>query len=697
MRSTSGGGGLLAVAVLAIIAMLVVPLPPVLLDILLAFDVFGAASVLIVALCVRDPLELSAFPSLLLIATLFRLSLDVSATRLILTQGDIPGGVGSVIPAFGEFVMRGNLVVGFLLFVILIVVQLVVVANGAQRVAEVAARFTLDAMPGKQMAIDADLHAGLIDAGGARARRRAVQAEADFYGAMDGAGKFVRGDALAAIIIVAVNLVAGISIGVIGRHLDIGTAAQTFALLSVGNALATTLPAFLLSTAMGIMVTRAASDVGLGADFARQLMAHPSALRTVGTAMLALALVPGMPHAAFGMLSILGFVAGHYAAKAQVRRLLARAVAETEHRRTQERKPEAAVALVGVDHLCIDVGEALLPLLEEPAGSALLGRIASLRRSLATELGLVIPGVRVRDDLRLPARGFAIRVRDRVVAQAELHPDRGFAIGQPATLSHLPGEATVDPVTGTPAVWLDVGRTEEHLNAGTGQSAPIVVDPIAVLTSKLGAVARIHAASLLGRQEVQVLLDHVRRTHPAAVKGVVPEIVGLGVVQRVLQHLLAEKVSVRDIVAILETIADEAESTKDAGRIAEAVRLRLAPAICSSLAGDDNRIRAAILDHELEARLNAATIVTDRGTMLGLQSDAAQELAECLRAVTMRTKGRPIIVCSQSVRMPLARFTEACDFAITVVGLAEIAPGYVVDVAEVIRVDPAQSRNSGTS
>ena len=447
----------LACAVLSIVAMLVVPLPPALLDVLLSCDVMGAAAVLVVALSVEDPLELSAFPALLLVATLFRLGLDVSATRLILTQGAVQGGVGSVIPAFGDFVMRGNPVVGLLLFVILVVVQLVVVTNGAQRVAEVAARFTLDAMPGKQMAIDADLHAGIIDASGARARRRALQAEADFYGAMDGAGKFVRGDAVAALVIVAVNLVAGFAIGVVQDRMDVASAAQTFALLSIGNALATTLPAFLLSTAMGIMVTRAASDVALGEDIARQLFAHPGALRAVGAAMLALAAVPGLPHAAFGLLGVSGFVGGAAAARSIGRGRLQRAQDEAQRRRAQSRQPEQAVALLGVDHLAIDVGESLLPLLDEPAASALLSRIAAARHRLALDLGVVMPGVRVRDDARLPARGYAIRVRDRVVARGELHPDRPMAIGAPAVLSSLKGIETVDPVTGSDARWLEPG------------------------------------------------------------------------------------------------------------------------------------------------------------------------------------------------------------------------------------------------
>ena len=535
----SAAGAAFAVAVLAIIAMLIVPLPPWLLDILLALDIMGAAAVLVVALTLREALEFATFPTLLLVATLFRLSLDVSATRLILTQGGEPGGVGTVIPAFGDFVMRGSVVVGLLMFVILIVVQLVVVTNGAQRVAEVAARFTLDAMPGKQMAVDADLHAGIIDAADAKLKRASIQAEADFYGAMDGAGKFVRGDAIAALIIVGVNVVAGIGIGVVSKHMDISLATSTFTLLSVGNALVTTVPAFLLSTAMGVIVTRASSEQSLGEDLLRQAISHPAALRTVGASMLGLALVPGLPHVAFGVLGVLGLVGGNAAQRADQSRRTAALASERQRRRADASKPEGAVTLLGVEQLGIDLGEALLPLLDEPAGTALLQRIGGLRRALALELGIVLPGVHVKDDLRLPDRCFAIRVRDRVVTRGQLHADRALFVGTPAALSQLRGEAVEDPVTGYDAKWVP---SDERPQAS---AEAISVDPIAVLTSKLGMVAREHAATLLGRQEVQWLLDHVRRVNPAAIKGVVPELVGLGLVQRVLQHLARERVSIR--------------------------------------------------------------------------------------------------------------------------------------------------------
>ncbi len=662
--------------------MLVVPLPPPLLDVLLAFDIMFATAVLVVALSIQNPLELAAFPSLLLVTTLFRLSLDVSATRLILTQGDQAGGVGAVIPAFGDFVMRGNVAVGLLLFIILIVVQLVVVTNGAQRVAEVAARFTLDAMPGKQMAIDADLHTGLIDAAQARIRRRAVQAEADFYGAMDGAGKFVRGDAIAAIVIVFVNVVAGMAIGIFGKHLDVADALQTYPLLSIGNALATTLPAFLLSTAMGIMVTRAASDATLGVELVRQLLAHPAALRTVGVAMVALAFVPGLPHVVFGTLGLGTLATAAFSLRAQREQEIARFAQEANRQRAHEQRPEYAIALLGVEPLSIELGERLLPLLEQPAAAALLGRIALVRRAVALDLGVVVPGVRVRDDLALAPGAFTIRVRNRVVAQGALHSDRALAVGTPHALSRLPGEATIEPAGGLAGVWLSPDGRE-----ASDESGVLVVDPIAVLASALDRVVRSNAAALLGRQEVQSLLDNLKQTQPAAVKGVVPEMASLGLVQRVLQHLVREKVSVRDISAIVETIADEAENTRDVSIIGEAVRRRLAPSICASLAGSDNVIRVAALSIGLESIMAAALVHSERGPLLGLEPHIATRIAERLLAYQRDVGPRGVIVCSQSLRLALARFIEAFGGRLSVLGLAEVVPGYTVNVAETISTE----------
>jgi flagellar biosynthesis protein FlhA len=439
----------------------------------------------------------------------------------------------------------------------------------------------------------------------------------------------------------------------------------------------------LLSTAMGIMVTRAASDSGLGDDLARQLLSHPGALRAVGASMLLLAAVPGLPHLAFGLLGLVGIASGAAANRTVERRRLERTQEEARRRRAQARQPDQAVALLGVDQLAIDVGESLLSLLDEPAAGALLGRIAVLRHRMALELGIVIPGVRVRDDARLPARGFAIRVRDRVVARGELHADRALAIGPPAALSTLKGLEIADPVTGIAARWLDPAGLHQVDGA-------IVVDPVAVLTSKLAVIAREHAASLLGRQEVQNLVDHVRKSSPAVVKGVIPEIAGIGLVQRVLQQLAREGVSIRDIVAILESIADEVERTKDVAVIGEAARRKLAPSICASLADGGGQIEAAVLTPAYEARLIDATIADERGPALALDVDDAAALAARMHALAPANGRRIVICCAQPVRLPLARFAELCDAKVSVLGFAEVAAGYAILPKETL--EPAASK-----
>lgn len=418
-------------ALLGIVAILIVPLPPVLLDALLAVDIFGAALILLLSVTVEEPLEFSAFAPALLLATLFRLALDVSATRLILTHGAQPDGVGAVIPAFGAFVVQGNLVVGIIIFAILVIIQFVVIASGSQRVAEVAARFTLDAMPGKQMAIDADLHAGALDGDAARRKRELVQREADFYGAMDGAGKFVKGDAIAAMAIVGLNLVGGVIVGVAYHGLSPLDALNTFALLSIGNALVTTLPAFLISIAMGMMVTRVASEGALGADLAAQLFARPEILRSAGGLLVLLAFVPALPHGLFATLGIVAFVIAEFARRRSHQTVTNEQQAKSEAKRRAMRRPELALGLVGVDAIAIDIGSGIAQLLAAPLADALLDRVGEVRRALATEIGVVLPGVRLRDDLERDPASYAIRVRDRIVSEGQLDLSRMIAVADP--------------------------------------------------------------------------------------------------------------------------------------------------------------------------------------------------------------------------------------------------------------------------
>lgn len=470
--------------VLSIVGILVVPLPPPALDALLAFNIMGSGIVLLLAITLADPLEFAAFAPALLIATLFRLALDVSATRLILTQGNVEGGVGEIIPAFGALVVHGNLVVGLIVFAILITIQFIVIASGAGRVAEVAARFTLDAMPGKQMAVDAEMHAGLLDADGARRKRAAVQREADFYGAMDGAGKFVKGDAIAALVIVVLNLVGGIVVGIAYDGMSAFDAMSTFAILSIGNALVTTLPAFLLSTSMGLMVTRVAGDGSLGVDLATQVLERPGVLRAAGAFALALALVPALPHFLFGALGLGLFAVAQWAVRRDAARLSAESAMRERARRTAIRRPEMALALVGTDALAIDVGAELAALLAPPLADALLDRIGEVRRALAGDIGIVLPGVRLRDDLTRDPATYAIRVRDGIAGEGRLRLDRVLAVADEAVLRGLGGEAVREPVYGMPAAWLEPGRRDSAMEAGA-----LVFDPISIVGSHLGDCA----------------------------------------------------------------------------------------------------------------------------------------------------------------------------------------------------------------
>lgn len=664
-----------AVAVLGVVAILIVPLPPPLLDALLALNVFGSALVLLISLRVEEPLEFSAFAPSLLLATLFRLSLDVSATRLILTEGHQPGGVGALIPAFGAFVVRGNVVVGLIVFAILITIQFVVIASGAQRVAEVCARFTLDAMPGKQMAIDADLHAGLLDAETARRKRARVQREADFYAAMDGAGKFVKGDAVAALVIVVLNLLGGVVVGAAYHGMAPLDAIETFAILSIGNALLTTLPAFLISTALGLMVTRVAGDGALGVDLAAQLLARPDVLRVAAVLVLALAFVPSFPGPLFGSL---GLVALGGAALAERRGRQADALvgaAREQRRREAVRRPETAFALVGVDALAIEFGADLYALLASPNCDALLDRVGDVRRALASEIGLVIPGVRLRDDPLRDPRTYAIRVRDREVASGVVRLDRLVAVGAPESLATLAGEPTHEPVYGLAARWIAFEHRERAEHAGA-----LTFDAISIIGSHLAEIARTHAHELLGRQEFQTLVEHLRATHPSVVKDVGAELLPIAVAHRAFGALLRERVWPRDPVAVFEALVDAAATTRDPRELAEAARRAIVP---HQLRRDGTtRLRPLILapafDAEL-ARMWSADggLAPDPHTALHVREAAARYAAD--PAFVPHA-----IVTTAPLRPLLAEFLERTAPAVAVYAYAELPPEIGLDPVAVL-------------
>jgi flagellar biosynthesis protein FlhA len=663
-----------AAAVLSIVAILIVPLPPAILDALLALNIFGSALILLLSLRVEEPLEFS-FPPALLLATLFRLSLDVSATRLILTQGHLPDGVGAIIPAFGAFVVRGNIVVGLIVFAILITIQFIVIASGAQRVAEVSARFTLDAMPGKQMAIDADVHAGVLDADGARRKRARVQREADFYAAMDGAGKFVKGDAIAALVIVALNLAGGLVVGVFYHDMGPLDALQTFAILSIGNALVTTLPAFLISTSMGLMVTRVAGEGALAVDLAAQLIARPDALRTAGVLMAVLAFVPALPAPVFGALALAAF-GGASASGARRKRAddALRAAAE-RRRKDAVRRPESAFALVGVDALSIDVGTDLYALLAPPNADALLDRIGDVRRALAAETGIVIPGVRLRDDgLRAPDT-YAIRVRDRIAGEGRLLLDRLLAVAPEPVLAQIEGEPCLEPVYGLTAKSILPEARELAQAAGA-----LAFDAISIIGSHLSEIVRANAAELFGRQEFQTLLEHLRAQVPSIVKDVGSDALPVVTAHRAVGLLLRERAWPRDPITVFEAMLDAAPHAREPRELAEAVRRIIVP---QQFRRDGiTRIRPLILAPEFDAELarmwSADTgLAPDPQTARHVRERAAQFLADTAFAPHA-------VVVSAALRPLIAEFFERVGPRIEVYAFGEIPPGVDLEPAGVL-------------
>jgi flagellar biosynthesis protein FlhA len=663
-----------AVTVLGVVAILIVPLPPPLLDALLALNVFGSALVLLISLRVEEPLEFSAFAPALLLATLFRLSLDVSATRLILTQGHDPGGVGALIPAFGAFVVRGNVVVGLIVFAILITIQFVVIASGAQRVAEVCARFTLDAMPGKQMAIDADLHAGLLDADVARRKRARVQREADFYAAMDGAGKFVKGDAIAALVIVVLNLLGGVLVGALYHGMAPLDALETFAILSIGNALLTTLPAFLISTAMGFMVTRVAGDGALGADLAAQLLGRPDVLRVAALLVLALACVPSFPGPLFAALGIVALGGAQLAQRHQRRVEGAARAAYEQRRREAVRRPETAFGMVGVDALAIDVGADLFPLLAAPNCDALLDRIADVRRALAAETGIVIPGVRLRDEPPRDPRSYALRVRDRVVGEGIVRLERLVAVGAPERLERIGGEPTTEPVYGLAARWIAYDARERALAAGA-----LTFDAISILGSHLAETARTHAAELFGRQEFQTLVEHLRASVPSVMKDI-GDVLPFGVAHRAFVHLLRERAWPRDPVMVFEALIDAAAVTRDPRDLAEAARRAIVP---QQLRREGVRaLRPLIVAPAFEAEL--VRTWSPEGGPAPDPRTALHVRAEIARYAADASCAPHAIVATAALRPLLAELLERSGPSVAVYSYAELPPEVAVEPVAVL-------------
>jgi len=684
---------LAAVAVVLVVTMLVVPLPSALLSLLITLNVAGALTIVVATMYLGKALDFASFPSLLLLTTMFRLAINVSVTRLILTSGD----AGSVVKAFGEFVVGGNVVVGLVIFLILVVIQFVVVTNGAGRVAEVGARFTLDAMPGKQMAIDADLNAGLITDQQARERRSEIAQEADFYGAMDGASKFVKGDAMAALIITAINLVGGIVVGMLQRHLGFSEATHQYSLLTVGDGLSAQIPALLISVATGIIVTRAASDRDLGSDIANQILGQRKAPLVAAGAIGLFALIPGLPKLPFLLIAaIFGAIAW------AVRNGLPSAADADRDARAAATAAlptagEEPLSEVGVDALELAIGFGLVPLVDGGStggsGSSLLRRVSAIRRQLATDLGIVIPPVRIHDELGMESHEYVVKVRGAEVARGRIMPGHLLAMDPGDASGKLQGIPTREPAFGLEAVWVHESQRAEAEALGY-----TVVDPESVIVTHLTETIRAHAAEVITRQDVRSLLDRLKETNAAVVEEVVPDALSLGEIQRVLQSLLSEGVPIRDLGTIVEAIGDKARTTRDTSLLSEYARQALGRAITAPHLDEQLRLQAITLDPAIEQEVSTSITQTTDGEYLAMDPPRAQAIVNALRAQVEHAAARagvgargglgsaptPVVLCSARIRRHLRRLIAQAQPHLAVCSYNEIAPGINVETVGVV-------------
>ncbi len=671
----------LALGVVGIITVLVIPIPTGLLDFALAFNITFSLVVLLTTLYVTRPLDLSVFPGMLLIVTLMRLALNVASTRLILGQAY----AGDVINSFGNFVVQGNYVVGFIVFIILVIIQFVVITKGAGRISEVAARFTLDAMPGKQMAIDADLNAGIISEQEAKERRSSIAREADFYGAMDGASKFVRGDAVAGILITLINIIGGFVIGIAINGMSITESMRTYSLLSIGDGLVTQIPALLVSTASGVIVTRAAATENMGSDLTKQLTNQPRAIIVAAGVLFMFSLLPGMPTVTFMLLGLMAGGLGYLTKEVQAKRTR-ESEAEQQRQAEQGQHPlERTEDLLKVDTLGLEIGYGLIPLVDTRQNGDLLERIATIRKQLASELGIIVPPIRIRDNVQLSPNEYQIKIKGVRIAGWELMLDRVLAINPGYIEEKLDGFATKDPAFGLSATWiLSAMREVAEAKKFT------VVEPAAVLATHLTEVIRQSAAEILTRQDVQHLVDTLKEEYPALVESVVPETVSLGVLQKVLQALLRERVAIRDLVGILETVADYIGATKEPDVLAEYVRMGLKRQITDMNQDKDGKIHVFTLDPSIEQTLGEAVQNTKQGLMLTIDPAMAEMLLTEMdkQVEAMQQSGfSPICLCSPNIRLALRRLVEARFPELTLLSYNEILPEAEVTSTGMVRVN----------
>ncbi|EJP6470919.1 flagellar biosynthesis protein FlhA [Clostridium sporogenes] len=655
-----------AFGVVGIVLMIIIPLPSGLLDILLALNITLSVVIILITMFTTEVLQFSSFPTLLLITTLFRLGLNISSTRLILRDAY----AGKIIETFGSLVTGGNYVIGIIIFLIIIIIQFVVITSGASRVSEVSARFTLDAMPGKQMSIDADLNAGLIDEQGAKQKRQNLQREADFYGSMDGASKFVKGDAVAGLIITFINIIAGIIIGVVMLKMDIATAAQTYIRLTIGDGLVGQVPALLISTASGILVTRSGSDENLGTVLSKQLTGFPKVLAIASVVLLFLAMIPGLPHLAFLILAIANAIAAYLLFKEEKEHVIMQEEAEQmEITEIESKEPENVMNLVSVEPMEVEIGYGLIPLADESSGGDLLQRITSVRRQCAIEMGVVVQPIRIRDNLQLKTNEYIIKIRGTTIAKGELMPNMLLCM-DPTGEVEIPGIKGIEPAFGLPAIWINKDQREEAELKGL-----TVVDPTTVMVTHLTEIIKNHSYELLGRQEVKLIIDSMKDKYSAVTEELIPDLMTIGEIQKVLQNLLKERVSIKDMVTILESLADNSRNTKDIEVLTEYVRFSLARSICNPLIDENSSLGVITLDPNIEQTINNNIQKSMQGSFPALDPDTTSSILNGLKQKLDEVyfyNNQAVVLVSPNIRPAFRRLIEMVFPAVNVLSLNEV-------------------------
>lgn len=672
---------IVALGVMMIVIMIIIPLPKQLIDLLLALNLTVSIVIILITMFTTNVLQLSIFPTLLLVTTLFTLALNISSTRLILTEAD----AGTIITAFGNFVVRGNFVVGIVIYLIIMVVQFMVITNGSGRISEVAARFTLDAMPGKQMSIDADLNSGIIDEAIAKKRRQDLQSEADFYGSMDGASKFVKGDATASLIITAINIVAGIIIGMLQKNMSALEAAQTYTILTVGDGLVSQVPALLISTASGILVTRSGSKNNLGDTLSAQLTAFPIATAIASGLMLFLGIIPGMPKLPFFTASLatggLTYLLYKDAAIKEAREFVSE---EEEIIQSERKEPENVMNLISVEPMEVEIGYGLIPLADESNGGDLLQRIASVRRQCAIEMGIVVQPIRIRDNLQLKANEYIVKIRGTMVVSSELMPSMLLCMDPTGENSEMAGINTIEPTFGLPAVWINKDQREEAEIKGL-----TVVDPTTVMVTYLTETIKNHSYELLGRQEVKLIVDNAKEKYSAVVEELIPDLLSIGELQKVLQNLLKEKVPIKDVVTIMESLADNSKNTRDLETLTEYVRFSLARTICNQIVDENRTITVLTLDPSIEEIIAKNTQKSVQGSFPTVNPDTTTKILTGIKNTVESVyfyNNQPIILVSPNIRSVFRKLIEMVFPHIMIISLNEVPNDVQINSEGVVRI-----------